>query len=1320
MKLKLLLLFLVVVGFVVVGNAQVTKPYTNLLITEVQMGDTPHNYLEITNMGNETVNLANFELGHVDPWQGTVEQPYVQAANWFMKLPKKDLAPGKSFLLAVVNDYSPKVWKKDPANYVERATKKEFYTVIGKLNQQESKNKISSIADVLLHRSESPGPASIDSITPYTGVLGGWGGRDAYFLRHHWIKEDGISKDSTVVDQVGGMFQQANGRNEDHATDVAGVKNATFECVLIRKNSVKTGNLNFNAGRGLDLSDSEWIPVPILGWYDRWGTAPWRAVFWTAGNQVNATLDANTLVSKTGKVLVDLDKAEITVPWGVRKNDSIMFQFKKTPGLAWGYTYSPNSQDSTFITARTGDILKLYVCGNTPIIKDFTIKTLEPTKDDNIVVPKTSYNYARRRNNDHPTAWGGMRVTHGVNPIDSITNLAFATRIDSLQKYLEKAPKATWEIVYKSGVAQPDLKTGDILRVKSESGKAKDYFIKLEKFAPNSNALLSSITWPDMPASFKGDIAGSYGWKGDTIPMFSPTNKTYVVQVPLEYDGIPALVFTKQALDSRVVVTRAKSLAGSVQDRTVTFKVTAENDTVFSTYTVRFDKEKDYTNVQPFIADPFISQVVFRSEWSTSFIELANPGTEPLDLSNYMIRAAYGTEANTWGWDNAAANWNNRYFKYVPGKKWQDEANWQVQPRILAPDNAVNAIVYPGDVFVMAQMTNCNGFTSADKHPYTKEMDVNFGTVPNTVPNWQKYSNPWNEALNGKNIPSIWCNNNIYLYKILNDSVKNGLKPATDRDDFQLIESFGGLNTNNWKIAGHDAGSQLVGFTRNSNIYKGNPEPNASWGTSLATSEWTFQRPSHYSSFNLGWPWTDIAICTGIGSLTMNEVTVYRSTVSSTIYKVSLGYSQKESIKGLTTGTTVTGFYNNIMKANEAQVLTVKSAATGAALAEGAAISKGDTLIVVSADTKNTSKYVLDVTPTGLSNNAILTSTKYTVGVTGSTGTIGGFPQRTILKTVFAGLNVPAGATITMVDENDAYMSLLKLNYDTAYVNVIATDQVFFEVVAENGTTKVLYQLKPNANVADAYVTSDVYSVDQFGSLIQFVPGGTSVHTLLNNLSPAPGATMKVYDKAGFARSEGDIYRDDKVVVTAADGKTTKAYYFSMLNFYDNKYFAFVISDDYTIDQVNHVITGPKTMVINEFFAKLYPSFGATLSVVDKNGIANTSTTFKTGDRLLVTAADGLTTAVYTISVITKAIDVDAVSTIKMYPNPTSDGKVIIQGLTKGNRVRVFNSAGITLRDVTVDLSTEYVSLAAQPAGIYVFVISNGDQHINIQKIVKK
>ena len=1307
MKLKLSLLFLVVVGFGSWGKAQVTKPYTQLLITEAQMGNEEQNYFEITNMGAETIDLGNFEFGHLGSW----DKPWDQATNpkKFMILPKgKMLAPGKSYLIASVSDYNPENFKKDPANYRERVTRKEFYTVKGL--------KVYTIADMLLHRAESPGPAKTDSVSADFNAIEGWGGRETYFLRHHFINALTLKIDSAVIDQVGGIFDEADGTNGDHAYDVAGVLNATFNCVLIRRNSVTTGNLDFNTGRGLSYEDSEWIPIPILGWYDGVSGSPWRAVFWTAGNQSNAVLDANTLVSKTGKVLVDLANYTITVPWGVRKDDSIMFQFKKTPGLAWGYDYAPISEDSSYLTARTGDILKLYVCGDVAKIQDFKIINLEPTPSDNIVIPKTGFDYANGHNYLHPSAFGGMRITDGVSIIDSITNLAYATRVDTLFKYLEKAPKATWKIVYKNGAAKPDLTIGDILRVTSENNRVKDYFIKLDKFSPSSNALLSAITWPDIPLSFKGAFAGILGWKGDTIPGFAATSKTYVVQIPLDYNGIPALVFTKQQLDSRVVVKRAKSLAGSAEDRTATFTVTAENDTVISVYTVRFDKEKDLSNVQPFIADPFISQIVYKSEWFTNFIEIANPGTEPLDFSNYMITQTGGTDASSFGWYNQTTDWDGRYSKYIPGKKWQDEANWLVKPRIAMPDNAVNSIVYPGDVFVMGWLQNCDGWINPKDHPSAKEMDINFGI---TDPNTPSLDNPWNEVINNA-VTDLWDNNSLYLYKILNDSVKNGTKPATDRNDFQLIDCFGGVG-GPWSIEGFDGNPTFrVGYTRNPNIYKGNPQPNGSFGTSLANSEWTFKTPDDYTSFNLGWPWTDIAICTGIGSVTMDEVTMYKSTVTSKVYKVSPGYGLKETIRGLTTGTAVTGFYQNLMKANADQELKVKSATTGIELASAAEIANGDTLVVLSSDKTNTSKYILDVTVGGLNHDAVLTSTPYTIDVTTTTGTVGGFDKNTLLKTVVENVAVPAGASMEIINSKDAYMSLLKVNYDSLYVDVVATDEVFFEVIAEDGITKITYQLKPNSSLSDAYVTSDIYSVDQIGSVIGFVPGGSTVHTVLGNVTAAPGATMAIFDKGGFQRTDGAIYRDDKLVVTAADGITTKAYYFSMLHFYANIYMAFVLSDVYKVDQVAFVIKGATlTSTISEFKANLYPSFGANLKVVNASGIENTSSTFVLGDKLLVTAADGSTTATYLIEDVTGNTPVAVTSSIKMYPNPTS-GRVTVMGLAKGNRLQVLNTAGITLRDVIVENSTDYVSLEAQPVGIYIFVISAGNQHLNIQKIIKK
>ena len=1300
MKLKLLLLFLCVVGYGAVIKAQTKKPYNNLLITEVRLNGTPQNYVEFTNMGNETIDLSNFEFGTIGPWTN----PFIPGVDSHLRLPKKDLAPGKSFVIAVGSDFEPENWLIDPLHNAERVTKPEMY----------------KIADIILHRRENKSNAN-DSITPKWQTMDTWNGRDCYYLRHHYLTAEGV-KDSMIIDQVGGIFDEDNGTSQDKAHDVAGVTNATNNSILIRRSSITAGvqefstteanaeaaKLQFSEAKGLDLNDSEWIPVPTLG-----PNEEWRAVFWTTGNHGNNVLNANTLVSKTGKVKVDLTAGTITVPWGVRRLDSLMYQFERRPGLAWDYDYAPTVEDSAYRTVRTGDKLTLYVCGDVATVKEFNLIAEAPTASDNIVIMKNGYDYTRKMFSQWVNSYSGYRITDGVPGIDTITHIDYATRVDTLLKYLEKAPKASWEIVFHDGVKRPDLKKGDKLRVTSENGKVKEYYLKVDKFVPSANSYLASITWPDIPSYFKGDVAGSYGWKSDTIPGFAPSKSDYVVMIPLEYKGIPGLVYHKQQTDSKVEVTRVKSMEGDAADRTLTFTVTAEDDSTQTVYTVRFEREKDYSNVQAYTGEPFFSQYIFWEQWSNSYLEIANPGTEPLDLSHYMIASGWGGPEGVffYGSGNGVNDWRDAYARYVPGKKWVDEASWAVQSSMMEPDMATNAIVYPGDVFVIAHIQsvgqNSKGNGDGDSE-VRDQIDIDFKR------------NPWGRKVHDNTAVHCWSNATIYMWKILNDSVYNGLKPANDPLDFELIETWGsGSAQTEVKLGGRTQGMIQSNF-RKPEIYKPNPEVGGSNGATPEESEWYYTDQNYYIKLNYGWPAQILRVCDGIGSHNMYEVTIQKSTVTSKIYKVTPGYTDTETIRGLKTGTTVSGFYDNIIKANALQTLTVKSAATGAELGAADAISNGDFLVVLSGDSTNTTQYTLDVSTNGLPTNAVLTSTQYTIGVTGATGTISGFAKSTPLKTVFEGVVIPAGATLTITDANDAYMSLVKLNYDTMYVDVVATDKVYFEVVAEDGITKIVYNLKPTSLSTDAYVTSDVYSVDQFGSLIQFVPGGTTGTSLLSNLATAPGATMKIYDKAGFERTAGDVYRDDKLVVTSADGTVSKAYYFSMLNFFANEYFAFVISDDYAINQVRYIINGASLSTgVGEFISKMYPSFGANIKVMSEAGVERTSGNLTKGDVLLVTAADGITSNTYKIENVTGINNAVSTSNIKMYPNPTN-GRVVVQGLTKGNRLRVLNSAGITLRDVVVENVTENVSLDAQPAGIYIFVISAGTQHINIQKIVKK
>lgn len=631
-----------------------------------------------------------------------------------------------------------------------------------------------------------------------------------------------------------------------------------------------------------------------------------------------------------------------------------------------------------------------------------------------------------------------------VQPMDTIKNIEFATRVDSLYKCLAKEPGVTWEIVFKDGVRKPDLQTGDILKVTSEDGSVRYYYLKLNPYIPSTDALLGSITWPDMPVSFKGEMAQSYGWHGDTIPSFDPLTMNYVLILPKAYQTIPALTFSTHDLNAMVKVGRAVSLEGSIAERTITFTVIAEDSITKNVYTVLLKKEQD-----------------------------------TLDISQ-------------------------------------------------------------------------------------------------------------------------------------------------------------------------------------------------------------------------------------------------KSTVTSRFYKVSEGNSLNETIKGIKPGTPIADFYSNITKASELQMLKVISANSGSELAETDIISMGDTLIVLSADKMHATHYMLELT-LEFPSNALLTSSVYTISVTGTKGTISGFPVNTILKTVLANISMPSGTTLTVVDKNDAYKPLIQLNYDTAYADVRATHDVYFEVISEDGVNKVLYQLLPDSRSSDAYVTSDLYSVDQVESIIYFLRPGTSVASLLRDMTPALGAIIEVMDKGGFIRSTGIIYKDDRLVISSEDRTNRKIYYFKTLDYKLGPYLAFIVSDEYSIDQISHVIySAPVGTSKADFISKLFAVRGATIHVLDHNGNISSRETLSMGDYVMVTSENGIKKTIYIIDYLYDEVEtVVGAYSIKIFPNPT-EGRVEVWGLAKGNRIMIITPSGAVLYDRITESSSLNISLDTQPAGVYLFIVSKNNKAVSIHKVVKQ
>ncbi|MEN8228493.1 MAG: T9SS type A sorting domain-containing protein [Bacteroidota bacterium] len=1286
MRQKLLLLLMMVSFGALYAQ---TDTIRTLVITELRYDRADHAYIEITNMGVDAVNLAEFELLMLTPWN-----PFPDGALWptephrvdnqWMMLPDQSLAPGESYVLATFHDYAEEQYVKDVSKFgfsydwSPHVTKPEFY----------------ELADIQLHRAEAPFPDPSDSVsTGQQAVLEVWQGRETLFLRHH-----PPGGDSAVVDQVGGDFSDPDGTNEDSGyRDVAGMSQATDNATLVRRFIVKQGNLTWIPGN--DLAESEWIPIPHVNqWGD--GYESTRAVFWTVGNHGDYNLDETTLTSST----VDINWTDqiLTVPWGVRNDDSIMYQFDRVPGLAWHYHYNSGDgahEDSSYVSVRTGDSLTIYACGNDLDVIKWHIEAAAPTADANIVIPK------RGKSEDGDFIYSGapFDVTDGV-VMDTVRDIPFATRVDTLFKYLEKAPNASWEIVWLDGNERTDLLDGDILKVTAEDNSVKEYYLKLQKYIESRNAYISAITWPDIPEDYKD----FFGWVGDTIPNFLRTKYDYKVQVPWDVDGVPALIAKTEDQNATVEVQRAANLFGTVADRTATFISTAENDTSILTYSVLMEKEKAGTDIQPWNGVPFISQFIFWEEYSNGMVEIVNPGNQPLDLSDYMFFNGYENDpsAAIAGWDA----WDARYVKYIPGYKWTNlESEWDVQRHIAVQDLNINPIVQPGDVFVMADIRN-----SWANHWYRDQIDIDFNM--DTV---NGFIDIWGESYQGESAARQWKGANFYMWKILNDSIKLGLKPASDPNDFELIDVFGSGDGSDYMPHGYSA-DMISSFTRRPGIYSGNPVHQGSFGADVESGEWELVDQALLQS--LGYPWPDwrYAVPDGLGSHFMDDVTIYRSTVSSLVYKVSSGYTMDEEIRGVLTATTVEDLFSNILKADPDQGLTVMSSGDGSVVDSALAVVNGDTLVVISADSTNVSKYILEVTDDGLSDDALLVSTEYEITVDGASGTVGGMDYGTTLKAVVNNVTVPAGASFTIMDANGAYQSLVTLNFDTVYVDVLVSDQIYFEVIAEDGVTTITYQLTPNADETSAFVTSDVFMVDQAQLLISLIPEGTNVDAFLGKLVPAPGATWVLLDKYGFERTEGEVVQDDKLIVTAADGVTTKAYYLSILN-QEANYLAYVVSEIYLVDQDALTITGVRASnSVADFSGNVTPSAEASMEVQDATGAAKADGDMMAEDDMLqVTAGNGVTVVTYTIELDYTGINDLVNADIRIYPNPSS-GLLNIAGAEIGSRIRVYNSVGRALHNVVVYSGIEVISLDDQPGGMYFITISNDEDVLGHYKVIKQ
>jgi hypothetical protein len=1280
----------------------------SLVITEVRLSGSITGYIELTNMGDSAVQLSQFEIGALSPWQSQL--PFIAEPGNFSRIPERLLDPGESFVICCEYDYNPKQFA---LGFIE-----DF-------QERLSKPDLLEIADWKIHMPEGGG--SQDSVSFNHWKWLNFDGRICYYIEQHLP-----SGDSVVIDQVNGVFDGENGQNNTSwGYSVAGYYLASGNSTIIRKFNIKTGNIDFANARGIGEEDSEWIVVPNQGFV-------YRKNFWTAGNHLNAKLNENTFQSEV--VDVDYKNKTITVPWGIRRADDVINYFKTQPGIAWNYHSNHYPEDSLSHAAKTGDLLEVFACGEKVEKAVFTIIVTEPPKGANQVIPVCNRDpYGNWKNQPENAFISWPRVTRNSTGMDSIWGygggIPFATPTDSLLERLEKAPLSKWEFEWVDGIKRPELKNGDILKVTAENGNIKKYFIAVLGYLPKHNALLSSITFPDISS----EESLLYGWRGDTIPYFNSTTFQYTIKVPYYIDKIPALVARPEEINATVYVDPATSLTGTKEDRTIIFTVTAEDDKTTTIYTIELIKEKSPQNIQPWFAEPFLSEFVFWDQWSNNFAEICNPGTLPLDLSNYMFAMAWNTNPAEVIKSRMEANdWLDRYDKYIPGYKWVNEEKWKITPGILERDLNVNSIVQPGDVFCLGAIymdfiaRSAKNYNSGFQWNVLNELDVQFNNFNGS---YQTYTNPWNEqvSVNGNPVRK-WNNSNWYMFKILNDSIKMGLKPANDPNDFELIETFGMAETGTWKIAGYVNSWRnwmLNNFIRKPHITKGNPVWEGSFGTNEENCEWMIYNDFYWNSQGLEYPFSYLAATNNIGQHFYYPLTHFISTISSEKFRVSEGYSDHEKIWGVTTGTTVSYFMANIIKNDSAQTLKVLNSNTGIQYMGKDLLANNDTLIVLSADSTNTTKYILEVNDEGLSSNALLSSDKYLITMLTSSkngdeqtlnglGTIAGFEYGTTLKTILSNINVPQGAALFVINQNGELVPTKILNFDNKYTNITVNSDMYIKVIAENRIATMNYQLSPDGTEYDAFLLSDVYSISQKQQLIKFVPRGTNVSSLKRNLYPSNGATFKVVNKLGQERTDGIINEDDKVVVTSMNRKVTKVYYLSLRAekyIPQTTYLAYILSEVYSIDQLNHTISGTLPNTVADFMAQITPAPGANVILVESNGIEKTSGQIQNGDLVKVSSIDGKHTVYYTFDSTTSA-GKKVYHPISVFPNPT-EGKLFITGLDKKYKIEIFNVTGILVQSLDSSEYIETISMEYHPTGIYMVVLRSPEE-TKVFKIVKK
>ena len=1084
-----------------------------LVITEVNANANPWNagtYIEITNLGTEAIDLSEYRI---------IGQRNASAypALKIDRMSHLDLSgildAGQSYVIMGYNKY---------AN-VEKGVMDRTDSI------SEHNNLMAELAGLTYPVSKAASPV------PY---LVGRGVDIVYPAKNANVSLAKVIGDSieVVVDVFGQLYVDGG------TATIAGVLDAASNYTLVRKKFTgdrKYGNTNFVIAKGSEAAEaSEWILLPKF----RNSTTHLPT---TIGSHIQNSEYQLSAKANSG-VTIDETNAIIHLPWGVYRGDSVMSFFNVGADMTWEYQTNGFKEDETSNLVHEHDTIIFYHCGIDVTIKKYKVEVHAPSEDANNLACLNRSSDLERMYNETNLAQidtiYGRRLYHDYPK-------------DTLFKYIEYASNASIDMVWKDGDdPRPTLKDGDILRVTSKSGMSHDYYIALVPYEDNilsHDARLGNITWPDYPQ----DELDEYVWTtGDTIPGFNKDAYTYIINLPVGASRIPALTAKVNNPRAKVKSVPAKNLYGSAADQTTKFIVTAEDDSTVMEYSVRFLVENDDWSYD---GSPYFSELSDNLGTAGMIFEIYNPGNTLLDLSDYVVAGG------KYDWKNIEGllKWSEKFFDnthiYRPGYVFDSLKMASVEQYWFDPngDASVDAYVDPGSCFTIAVTSHADKWGMVDPRTGSWSSKYDNGVVdgPSVILHEVNEDSTWSYNKHGgfdggklgRVVGTFYKENTYFLLKIVNDSVKNGTKGAVDPADFEIVDVIGKIETGKtlgWldPLTGAPIDAQVNDFymLRKPEVFKGNPISMGSFGYAgietpvdydettpllgdTTAFEWIYNlsRPSNYNT----------------GTHTMNPVTEYKSTIASVRYNVSLGLSMDESIVGVEANTSLEDFLANIYKTDEGQSLVVKNS-NGNTLEPSDVIQENNVLTVTSANGDNQSAYKIQVGALG--SNVLLSSSVYEV----TDAEVKISSRDLTIKEVAENLTVDAKSQMYMVDKNEGLTAYTAFDYrDSVYYEARVNNNLYVKVIAQNSDSK-LYRIVLPSTSSDAYLTANVFNVDNALKHINGVEAGINVTELVNNLYPSTGATVRVLNKWGQVKSFGIVLFNDVVEVVSEDGSVTVIY----------------------------------------------------------------------------------------------------------------------------------------------------------------------------------